>query len=198
MSIDDTRTRFIFPKPVDIRPLAGQVIVQTLPDATSCATSATDDRQVRDTLDQKDNGCLLTNVHRHTDEKVRLIGIQRGDIVNKKDIELLLYIKLGISPVIDSLDHMSNFFWLDSSLHRAFDQYGLFAITVSKNTGLQLKKLLEDEFDDRQRIADEGGDAQPRLFYGFMSNIYNLEFVKKPELQVVALLPISSFPTGFP
>ncbi|OBZ70674.1 hypothetical protein A0H81_09468 [Grifola frondosa] len=195
--LDEASFGIVLPEPSDVRPLRGQVVRQPLPGTSSYASSATGDRQVRDIMDEKDNGCLITNIHRHTDRRVYMINVQRGDNRKKSDVESFFYTELGISAVPDPIDHISNLFWLDSTLGSAFDQYHLFAITVSKETGLQIKKLLEDELAYREEMLNKGY-ALRRAFYNPLSPAKDLEFVRKPELQMVALLPHQLLPHGFP
>ena len=41
---------------------------------------------IRDSLDEMDQGCLVTNVHRHTDERVHMVNSQRANPEGKQEV----------------------------------------------------------------------------------------------------------------
>jgi len=146
-------------------------------------------------LDQTDR-CLVTNVHRHTDQLAHIINAQREDTSEKQDVESAL-VGLGITHSGFDLNNVSNMGWLDQTLHSALDHDGLYALTVSKPTALQLRDMLRGDLDRRQNALDTRGILYDRNFYP-PPEYAPPEYVLRPELQLVVLHPHQFLPKGFP
>ena len=85
--IDPSAPRIAFSKPERIRLLEGQSHLTLVRDDASFTDSvASSKRPTRDILDEKDSGCLITNVHRHTDQMVPMINAQHSDGESKSNI----------------------------------------------------------------------------------------------------------------
>jgi hypothetical protein len=82
MSKVDDNTGRIAPPPTNfIRRLKNQILNELLPDTRSMADSRRSAREValRDRMDDVDVGCIITNVHRHSDQMAHWVNAQQSD-----------------------------------------------------------------------------------------------------------------------
>ncbi|KAG8992892.1 hypothetical protein FRB94_011202 [Tulasnella sp. JGI-2019a] len=164
------------------------------------SVSATSHGTIKHKLDEKDNGCIITNIHRHTDSLAHLVNAQRSSKMKKKLVESA-FMALGIAHPKFDLDEMSNTVWLDRTLHAGLDEYGLFALTVSKETGTQLLGLLKNDLEFRQKLLDDHDVLSARnskLFVSTGAANPLPECITRPQLQLVLLHPEQFLPDGLP
>lgn len=80
--------RISFPPAHRIRHLPGLPAPEYIGEQSLVASTRSVGTAIRDSLDD-DQGCLITNIHRHTDRRVHFVNAQRGDPKEKHDIVCL-------------------------------------------------------------------------------------------------------------
>jgi hypothetical protein len=85
MSYDD---RIALPSANSIRDLKGQTKIRLLPSAQSIADSQRSawETECRDRMDEADVGCIITNVHRHSDQMAHWVNAQRSHSTARDDV----------------------------------------------------------------------------------------------------------------
>ena len=78
--------RISFPSPHRIRGLPGLPAPEYVEEQSLMASARSVGTLIRDSLDDIDRGCFLTNVHRHTDQRAHMVNAQRDDPKEKQDV----------------------------------------------------------------------------------------------------------------
>ena len=81
--------RVTFPTAHRIRSLPGLPGPDYILERSLVASTHSVGTAIRDSLDEMDQGCLVTNVHRHTDERVHMVNSQRANPEEKQEVVCL-------------------------------------------------------------------------------------------------------------
>ena len=75
--------KLVFPKVSVVRQLPGQTRIDGV---FSIASSHGSNPTVQEKMDHLDTSCIITRVHRHTDEMTHIVNAQRGDTTMKDEV----------------------------------------------------------------------------------------------------------------
>lgn len=78
--------RIVLPSANRIRSIPELPAPEYLEDQSVLSSAHSVGSVIRDALDELDNGCLITNIHRHSDERARMINAQRNDPQEKQEV----------------------------------------------------------------------------------------------------------------
>lgn len=81
--------RISLPAAYRIRPLPGLPAPDYNREQSLIASTRSIGTELRDTLDDTDQGCLITNVHKHTDKRAHMINAQTEDPDEKESVVCL-------------------------------------------------------------------------------------------------------------
>lgn len=81
--------RISFPTANRIRSLPGLPGPEYILEQSVVASAHSVGTAIRESLDYMDQGCLITNVHRHTDQRAHIANAQRADPEEKQEVVCL-------------------------------------------------------------------------------------------------------------